>query len=274
MSEGSRDKDCGGAEWQGNVFLGGARNVYLGHPGSTSRAHVHAVIVLLALESPLRLYLPAAGWKSVRSMVIPSEHVHALDARGAPAAVLYLHPEQIGSPEPERLCVREPAPLPRALEDRFRRPLRRRLGGAEHAEEILELTESLERDLWRVSSACLAPLDGRIGHLIETLENKSESISHAALARSVSLSPTRLTHLFREQTGISLRSYQLWMRARAMLPEICTGESLTNIAHAVGFADAAHLSRSSRRMLGVKLSELRRRAQFIGRAQNAPTHAK
>jgi AraC-like DNA-binding protein len=75
--------------------------------------------------------------------------------------------------------------------------------------------------------------------------------SRQYLARLVHLSPTRFSHWFVEQTGSPLRSYRKWSRLVAALQEIAAGRSLTEAAHAAGFADAAHFSRTFRNLFGL-----------------------
>jgi AraC-like DNA-binding protein len=70
------------------------------------------------------------------------------------------------------------------------------------------------------------------------------------LAALVALSPSRLEHLFKTTTGVSLRHYLLWQRLRRAVEELATGSSVTRAAHSAGFSDTAHLSRTFRRMLG------------------------
>ena len=64
------------------------------------------------------------------------------------------------------------------------------------------------------------------------------------------LSPSRFRHLFVEQTGMALRPYILWRRFLRVWELLMAGESLSSAAHAAGFADAAHLTRTSRSMFG------------------------
>jgi AraC-like DNA-binding protein len=64
------------------------------------------------------------------------------------------------------------------------------------------------------------------------------------------LSPSRFRHLFVEQTGMALRPYILWRRFLRVWELLMSGASLSAAAHAAGFADAAHLSRTSRSMFG------------------------
>jgi len=70
------------------------------------------------------------------------------------------------------------------------------------------------------------------------------------------LSPSRFRHLFAEQTGMALRPYILWRRFVSVWEHRMNGASLSAAAHAAGFADAAHLARTSRRMIGIPPSLL------------------
>ena len=64
------------------------------------------------------------------------------------------------------------------------------------------------------------------------------------------LSPSRFRHLFVEETGMAFRPYVLWRRFMKVWELLARGESLSAAAHAAGFADAAHLSRTSKQMFG------------------------
>ncbi len=77
------------------------------------------------------------------------------------------------------------------------------------------------------------------------------------LARSVGVSYTRMSHLFTQSLGISLRNYQLWLKIHNALNMLYAGATLTEIARTTGFADLAHLSRVSRQALGAPLTYFR-----------------
>jgi len=76
------------------------------------------------------------------------------------------------------------------------------------------------------------------------------------VAAEACLSPSRFRHLFVEQTGMALRPYILWRRFLRVWELIMGGATLSSAAHAAGFADAAHLTRTSRRMFGIPPSVL------------------
>jgi AraC-like DNA-binding protein len=54
-----------------------------------------------------------------------------------------------------------------------------------------------------------------------------------------------------------LRPYIAWLRLQRAAAAIAAGMPLAHAATEAGFADAAHMSRSFRRMLGISPSSLR-----------------
>jgi AraC family transcriptional regulator len=82
-------------------------------------------------------------------------------------------------------------------------------------------------------------------------EHLGEPITLEQVAAVAFLSPSRFRHLFAEQTGMGLREYVLWRRFVRVWELRMQGLSLSAAAHAAGFADSAHLSRTSRSMFGI-----------------------
>jgi AraC-like DNA-binding protein len=97
------------------------------------------------------------------------------------------------------------------------------------------------------------PADARVERAIELLhENPNRPLDE--LADAIGLSYGRMSQLFAETVGISLRSYQLDQKIQKACLLLPTGRKLTDIAHACGFTDLAHLSRVFQQMSGAPLS--------------------
>ncbi len=79
-----------------------------------------------------------------------------------------------------------------------------------------------------------------------------------AVVRQSHLSASRFRHLFAEEIGLPFRRYVLWRRLRLAVIEIQAGADATAAAHAAGFADLAHFSRTLKAMFGVTGSQARR----------------
>ena len=82
------------------------------------------------------------------------------------------------------------------------------------------------------------------------------SHSMAELGACAGLSASRFLHLFKAETGVPLRRYRLWNRMGAAIATFRAGQSLTEAAHAAGFASSAHFSTAFRDMFGMMPSEL------------------
>jgi AraC-like DNA-binding protein len=63
-------------------------------------------------------------------------------------------------------------------------------------------------------------------------------------------------HAFTESVGVPLRPYILWLRLQRAACDLIHGVTATEAAHTAGFSDAAHLTRTFRRMLGVTPTQL------------------
>lgn len=103
-----------------------------------------------------------------------------------------------------------------------------------------------------------APQDPRIARALAAVDaDPVAGHDHRRLAALAHLSPSRFAERFRVETGMPVRNYLLWRRLLAAVGALERGASVTDAAHGCGFADAAHLSRSFRRVFGAAPSEVR-----------------
>ncbi|WP_050419862.1 helix-turn-helix domain-containing protein [Bradyrhizobium tropiciagri] len=87
---------------------------------------------------------------------------------------------------------------------------------------------------------------GRIGQF------SGEPVTAAGCAAEAGLSPSRFLHLFKEETGISFRSFRAWKRARHLLHFANQDINLAHLAQDIGYPDSTHFSHSIRRFYGLK----------------------
>ncbi|WP_051022536.1 helix-turn-helix transcriptional regulator [Nocardia pneumoniae] len=71
------------------------------------------------------------------------------------------------------------------------------------------------------------------------------------VARRVAMSPSRLSHLFAAEVGLPYAAWRRWTRLHRAIDQVRAGRSLTEAAHAAGFADSAHLTRTCRDLFGI-----------------------
>ncbi|MEL6834413.1 MAG: AraC family transcriptional regulator [Bacteroidota bacterium] len=99
--------------------------------------------------------------------------------------------------------------------------------------------------------------DQRVSACIKFIkENLVETaLNRAMLGAKVHLSPSRLSHLFKTQTGTTLQNYIIWERLKCAIScSLNQGINLLNAAYQAGFYDAAHFSRAFQKMFGVNPS--------------------
>ncbi len=106
-------------------------------------------------------------------------------------------------------------------------------------------------------------LDARIVNVLHRIRDAlPEEIPVETLAEEVELSRSRLLHLFKEQLGLPMGQYLLWRRLYESVRLWDEGMNMTDAAHAAGFYDQSHYTRTMRRMLDVTPSEVARNPQL------------
>lgn len=128
-------------------------------------------------------------------------------------------------------------------------------------EGCLTLCEAqrLFEELVRVAVQQLPPgarADCSAGRLHQLLREKPDC-SLPELARELKLSYTGTSHYFSREVGLPLRSYRLWLKYMKASELRFKGGTLTEVAHAAGFADSSHLCRSWHSSYGLSPSYAR-----------------
>ena len=96
-------------------------------------------------------------------------------------------------------------------------------------------------------------LDPRVARaIIQIGRFCGEPVTAASCAAEAGLSPSRFLHLFKEETGISFRSFRAWKRARHLLHFANQDINLAHLAQDIGYPDSTHFSHSIRRFYGLK----------------------
>ncbi|HEX2206488.1 MAG TPA: AraC family transcriptional regulator [Longimicrobium sp.] len=255
--------------WDGGFLtLGRGRGVIPPH------SH-HAIQLTIGLDGAIGLREPDGEWQVFAGGMVAPDVPHQLDTMGTLQAILFVDPEThegrwlrraIRTPVAEIPAARLEASLP-ALRAVAEEPV--------DAPEAARLIHAVVRGL------CAGPppphaLDPRIVRVLEVIRRMDTArISLEEVARAVYLSPSRLQHLFSEQVGLPFRRYVLWRRLTRAMLAVGRGSTLSAAAHACGFADSAHLTRTCYQMLGQPPSALMRPGEFyeIPAPFELPTHA-
>ena len=127
--------------------------------------------------------------------------------------------------------------------------------------------EHFTATLFRAMDITISPVriyDERIIEVIkqfETCDCTEHSIKE--IAKSLALSPSRLSHLFKEQTGIPLKSYALLhMVQKAYLSLLQSGD-ITSAALGAGFDSPSHFASTSKRLTGMSASGISKDSEFL-----------
>jgi AraC family transcriptional regulator len=273
MSGGTSSFGGGGAgPYVGHFVPWDGGCLFVGRAGGMIPVHAHyAIQIAFGVEPGIRFRTSEREeWAEYAGAIIPSRQPHAMDAtRVHPNVVIFVEPEtREGRALAERHLRDGIAALPADLHAELAPPLfaawqeERSVAAVERAARriVLALTGGVEptvvsdERILRATAHIRAHLDAPL-----TLDD---------VADVACLSPSRFRHLFVEQTGMALRPYILWRRFLRVWELLSAGESLSAAAHEAGFADAAHLSRTSRSMFGFPPSAMR-----VGRPLDPVRHS-
>lgn len=224
-------------------------------PRTDFHAH-HAVQIVLGLGGRFRLWTADAEAVEPCAAIAP-DVPHRFEAQGA-YAILFVEPESRAGRAimaatfgTRPLCV-----LPATLFE----------GLDEHLAALGRSPPPANSELIAAGRAIIDLIAGEMGAkridprvqrvVAWAARAHDERIDLGAAAGIAGLSPGRLSHLFVEQTGLSFRTYLLWLRLTRAVGLMAEGLNLTSAAHGAGFSDSAHFSRTFRRMFGVTPASL------------------
>ena len=223
------------------------------HVGQVQDHAHHAIQVSLAMEGSFRIQ--AAGWaepRETRGIVVLPDRRHRFDGACATIATLFVEPNSArGAALRSRFAGFDLCLLP---DDEVRNAVQFVQAHYEAAASDAMLAQSAQGAVCSIAgNPPAAPIDDpRITSAIAWLyERLASPIRLDDVAAAVHLSPSRFRHLFATQTGTSLRAWLLWARMEHAVESAFQGRSWTEAAHEAGFADAAHLTRTCRRVFGL-----------------------
>jgi AraC-like DNA-binding protein len=223
-------------------------------PGFTSTVHRHhSMHLLMTVDGTLRIRGGSRQrWLSCGAALVRADAAHEVDAREASVLIVFVDPQSpLGDAFSARI-ERDITPVPAHELARWRDaigpgPTLSKGRVEAWIREILLRGRQLPKIHPRVNRV--------LRHLRERL-GSDEDLSLTKLAGVAGLSESRLMHAFTESLGIPLRPYILWLRVQRACGELSNGASIAEAVARVGFSDAAHLSRTFRRMLGTAPSAI------------------
>lgn len=258
--------------YEGDFLAWTGGGLFIGCGGGQVAPHAHyAIQLVVGAPCGLKVQEGSRGaWTACAGALVPSRAVHSIDVSDCEwNAVLFIEPE---TPQGRTLAAR----LNGQIERLEGEELAIRVDTLGHAWRECRNSKTVQQAAqalvdWLSGTLPHLPSDPRVLHAIEHIRGRAgELASLEEVAGLVHLSPSRFRHLFVEQTGMPLRTYQLWRRLLLAWEFLMQGASVASAAHAAGFADAAHLTRTCRSMFGLAPSAMRMAGPLSDRLREPP----
>jgi AraC-like DNA-binding protein len=223
--------------------------------------------LVVARNAPIHVRGEAGHFGCAYGVMTAPDVAHALDARGAEVMLVFIDPESAAG---ARIAgaIKGPVSL---LSDSDVEHLWA-LAGERAGFECLT-TWPPKALAYLAPDARTRPIHPRVRATLKYLEGLPPGREPALpeLASFAGLSTSRFTHAFASSVGVPLRTYLLWRKLQHAVLGIALGEPLAKTALDAGFSDAAHMTRTFRRMFGTTPSELRRHSDAASVAATLST---
>lgn len=241
----------------GRVLMWQGGSLWIGRQAGHAVPHAHhGIQISLALDGPDAGLLLRSGdsneWSEFRAAIVMPNRRHEFDGLGGSVAQIFVEPETAhGRTLLDRYGGADITALPPEMIEAAANLLRTRfLEGADDLALIATARRAVEALAGALPARTLE--NPRIAEAIEFMSKRVRStILLQDVAAAVHLSPSRLRHLFVQETGITFRGYILWLRINHAVAAMMGGQTWTQAAQESGFSDSAHLSRTFRRMFGI-----------------------
>lgn len=225
----------------------------------------HALQITLNLEHHPFLIKYPDGETSTECSIIKPNYMHQVTAENTWRALLLIQPE---ADQTQKIMARYLSkenvitPIPEDIEY-CRQQLQGFNKGLLTIEEACNAADSITD---RLAGSTPDPVkkDPRIEQVIALIHQANgHDITLNELANKISLSCSRLSHLFSNEIGLPIKRYMLWYKMCQTCFKMFTGTTIAKAALDAGFSDAAHYTRACRQMLGMTPSQLVRESHIV-----------
>lgn len=222
-------------------------------PSLESTLHArHSAGLLVGLDGEVTVVQPGRAPVRGRVVLVPPHLLHGDSCAGPAVVILYDH-EVVPEVASYARLRGEAAALEGPIASRVLGAVAAHRADLARPEVLLGIAR--ESAGWFAREAPRRPIDPRVARVLEAL--RDPTIDRRPVLEQTRLSPAHLQALFVRDVGLPIRSYQLWRRLLFAVAS-CVRLDSTSAAHAAGFADLAHFSRTCRKMLGHSPTALRR----------------
>ncbi len=115
------------------------------------------------------------------------------------------------------------------------------------------------------ATATAIAMDSRIVQVLERVKAMTEIPEDTIprLADTLFLSQSRLSHLFKEQTGVSFSSFLVLRKIQIAYQSLLSGDSITDAALNAGFASSSHFATVNKNMFGISANHFHKDTRLI-----------
>lgn len=225
-----------------HLKLYSAISVFFGNNLKTKAHAHHAMEIVIAVNGSLTIHTD----KTIKTqgVIIKPDITHSVSGTGLIISIL-LDPEtvlcnQVVSMLGTKNVVRLEPSITDVLVSHFKNYENRHFS----EDGICELlSKSLASS--NINSIKLSDhIDPRVSDVIDLIKSSPQkSIPFATLLKASGVSESRLMHLFKAETGTTIRKYVLWKKLQHAIKLHLVGNTLTQSAKLSGFSDPAHFNR-------------------------------
>lgn len=226
--------------------------------------HAHAFIqVCLSLRSPFEIEIEGQSILS-KGIIVDSNARHRFAGGHNPLLFLLIdRTSDLALPFRELLCARSFFEIPDNRVNRFTSFMDslegRVVEGKAYPQFLTQIFRFLAIDY--IEPVNIDPRIRMVMNLLRNCDDPEHSVE--VLAKEVSLSGSRLSHLFKESTGIPLSGYLVLHKLQKAIYLIFMGTSITDAALAAGFDSPSHFAATSKRLLGMSATDIGKDSVFL-----------
>lgn len=227
---------------QNHLKLYSGLSVYFGNDLNTKTHAHHALEIVVSVDEMLCIH----GMKAIKAdaVIIKPDTPHRISGNGLIISILL---------DPETLLCSEVISL-LGSKSIIRLESSAKMTLANHFKDYAS-THFTEEGICALLSRSLASgkqfrpgslrqIDNRISKVIEAIKSSPDkSIPFTTLINIGGISGSRLMHLFKSETGTTIRRFILWNKLQHAIKLHLTGNSLKRSASLSGFTDSAHFNR-------------------------------
>ncbi|MEP5226463.1 MAG: AraC family transcriptional regulator, partial [Marinobacter sp.] len=215
-----------------------------------------AALIVSAGPTPFKILVKGQELLT-RAAVIPPFLARGLDARAVPLVCFHITPSSPLYVEFRALAHGRVVLLERAFFQSLDAPLHALYHGRLAPARAAEIYDQALRIPFQHLTPDSKP-DPRQQRIRQLLES-GRDLTLTDLARELGTSYFWASRLMTEVFGMSLRDYKSWQKLQRVFHLLHSKHSITEVAHAAGFTDSAHLSRTYQRWFGQPPSYSRNR---------------